>query len=91
MRHSHLLLVDEIIVKAPDAVQVAIDRFGLQVSVQEIVDKRQDGPGTYMLDGSVQPQDKVLEGTHVISDGASGVILPFQEPTVVDERIGNAH
>ncbi len=44
-----------------------------------------------MLIRNIQPQNEQPEGTHIIFDCVWRIIPSFNEPTVIDDRIGNAH
>jgi len=51
----NLLFVVKIAVKASNAVQMAVDRFGLQSSVQQMIDVRSQLPVGDRFNGNVQP------------------------------------
>jgi len=89
--HGHLLFLDEVVVKPPDAVQVTVDGFGLQPSIQEVIEVSQQLFMGHRLDGYIHPDHELLERVHIVLNGMARVIPSLQEPAVIQNGGGNGH
>ena len=56
----------EVMVKAPDAVQMGVDGLGLKPPVQKMIDIVQDLLVGHSFNRFIQPQYKMLKGVHVV-------------------------
>ena len=89
--HGDLLLMDQVVVKAPDAVQMAVDGLGTQPSIQQMINVAQQDLMRYLLDGDIDPQNELTQRIHVVSDGVGGVVAPLKKAPVMNNRVGNGH
>jgi len=64
VNHRYLLLMDQVVVKPPDAVQMAVDGFGSQPSIQQMINIAQQDLMRHLFDGDIgggpQKLDNVL-------------------------------
>jgi hypothetical protein len=58
--YGHLLFFNEVVVKPPDAVQMAVDGLGLQPPIQQVIQVSQQLFMVYFLNGYVHPDHKLL-------------------------------
>ncbi len=83
--------MNQIIVEATDAVQIAVDGLSHQTFVQQVVDEGKHRARAHLLDRLRDPDHKVLERTHVVSQRVPRAVATLKKSTVVDNRIGNRH
>ncbi len=89
--HGHLLFFNEVVVKPPDAVQMAVDRFGLQPPIQQVIEVSQQLFMVDCLNGHIHPDHKLLQRVHIVLKGMAGVVPSLQEPAVIQDGGGNGH
>ena len=91
MDHLHLLFVNEVVVKPPEAIQVTVDRLGLQPSVQQVIQVGQQFFMGHLFDGNIHPDYELLQGVQIVFNGMGRVVPSLQEPAVVQDGGGNGH
>lgn len=64
----------QIVVKAPDTVQVTVNRLGLKVFVQKKVDIGQNLLVSDLFKGHIQPDDKLLKGVEIVLHRVCGTV-----------------
>ena len=89
--HGHLLFLNEVVVKSPDAVQMAVDGLGLQPPVQQVIQVSQELFMADCLDGDIHPDHELLQRVHIVLNGMAGVVPSLQEPAVIQDGGGNGH
>ena len=89
--HGHLLFFNEVVVKPPDAVQMAVDRLGLQPPIQQVIEVSQELFMGHCLDGDIHPDHELLQRVHIVLNGMAGVVPSLQEPAVIQDGGGNGH
>ena len=67
---------------------MAVNRFGLQSSVQKIIDIGGQLLIGDRFDGNVQPQDELPERVQIIFNCVDRVVASFQIAAVIDDRVG---
>jgi len=81
----------EVVIKDPDASQMAIDGLRLQPLAQKIICIIVDLVLIHGLDRDIYPQHEVLKDVHVHLDRVRGVIASLQEASVVHDHIADLH
>ncbi len=70
---------------------MAVDGFGLQPFIQQVIEVSQELFMVYFLDGDIHPEHKLLQRVHIVFNGMAGVVPSLQEPAVIQNGGGNGH
>ena len=69
-----ILFFLQVFVEGPDAVEITVDRLRMQPPVEKTVDKREDLSAINLFNGTIDPDDELLERAHIVPDSAPGVV-----------------
>ena len=67
---------------------MAVNRFGLQSSVQKIINVCGQLLIGDRLDGNIQPQNELPERVQIIFNCMDRIVASFQIAAVIDDRVG---
>jgi len=67
---------------------MTVNRFGLQSSVQKIIDIGGQLLIGDRFDGNIQPYDELSERMQIILNGMDRVVASLQIAAVIDDRVG---